>query len=91
MGLKLHLVIDPCGNLIKVAFSSGNKDDRKALKHMAPGLFGKIFGDRGYISKELFNDLYKDGLQLITRVKKGMKNSLMPVMDKIMLLRKSFN
>jgi len=40
--------------------------------------FGKLFGDRGYISKSLFNDLFNKGIQLVTRVKKGMKNILMP-------------
>jgi len=85
-GLKLHLVIDPQGNLIKVSLSSGNKDDRKALKEMIPGLFGKIFGDRGYISKELFEELHSNGIQLVTRLKKGMKNVLMPIMDKVMKL-----
>lgn len=88
-GLKLHLVIDPQGNLIKVSFSSGNKDDRKALKQMIPGLFGKIFGDRGYISKELFEDLHSKGIQLVTRLKKGMKNVLMPIMDKVILLKRA--
>ena len=53
-GLKLHLIIDAEGNLIKVSFSSGNKDDRKRLKDMIRGVFGKLYGDRGYISQELF-------------------------------------
>lgn len=88
-GLKLHLVIDPCGNLIKVSFSSGNKDDRKALRQMITGIFGKMFGDRGYVSKELFEDLYSQGIELITRVKKGMKNMLMTMMDKVMLLKRA--
>jgi len=32
------------------------------------GLFGKLFGDKGYISKELFQRLYLRGLRLITRI-----------------------
>ncbi|MCP5375106.1 MAG: transposase [Rickettsiaceae bacterium] len=61
-GLKLHLIIDPEGNLIKVCFSSGNKDDRKGLRSMISGIYGKVFGDRGYISAELFEDLYTKGI-----------------------------
>jgi Transposase DDE domain len=88
-GFKLHLIIDTDGNLVKLSFSSGNKDDRKGLESMISGIFGKVFGDRGYISQELFTDLYSQGIQLITRVKKNMKNMLMPIMDKIMLLKRA--
>jgi len=88
-GLKLHLIIDPEGNLIKVCFSSGNKDDRKGLRSMISGIYGKVFGDRGYISTGLFEDLYAKGIQLVTRVKKNMKNMLMPITDKIMLLKRA--
>ena len=35
----------------------GNVDDRKNVPAMASGISGKMFGDKGYISKELFNQL----------------------------------
>ena len=41
-GLKLHLIIDPEGNLVKVSFRSGNKDDRKGLRSMISGIYGKV-------------------------------------------------
>jgi Transposase DDE domain len=50
-GFKLHLIIDTDGNLVKLSFSSGNKDDRKGLESMISRIFGKVFGDRGYIPK----------------------------------------
>jgi hypothetical protein len=56
---------------------------------MGKGLFGKLFGDRGYISQALFTDLFEQGLKFITRVRKNMKNELMPLVDKL-LLRKRF-
>ncbi len=83
------MIIDPEGNLIKVCFSSGNKDDRKGLRSMISGIYCKVFGDRGYISTGLFEDLYAKGIQLVTRVKKNMKNMLMPITDKIMLLKRA--
>ena len=52
-------------------------------------IFGKLFGDRGYISKDLFEQLFIDGVHLITRLKKGMKNALMLQHDKIMLRKRS--
>lgn len=50
-------------------------------------IYGKLMGDRGYICKELFCRLFVDGIQLITKLKNRMKNSLMSVSDK-MLSRK---
>ena len=88
-GLKLHLVINPEGGLVKASFSFGNKDDRKHFRTMTQGIYGKVFGDRGYISKELFDDLMPENIQLITRLKKGMKNIFMPIMDKIFLLKRT--
>ena len=88
-GLKLHLIIDPEGNLVKVSFSNGNKDDRKGLRSMISGIYVKVFGDRGYISTELFEDLYAKGIPLVTRVKKNMKNMLMPITDKVMLFKRA--
>ena len=52
---------------------------------METDIWGKIFGDRGYISKDLFANLYQKGLQLITKLKKNMRNSLMHNADKILL------
>jgi len=88
-GFKLHIVINPSGELIKVHFTPGNQDDRKGLQAMTKGLSGKIFADRGYIGKEFTADLTKQGIQLITRLKRGMKNILMSLEDKAMLLKRS--
>jgi Transposase DDE domain len=88
-GFKLHLLISPTGDLVKARFTPGNTDDRKALEKMTDGLFGKIFGDRGYIGKEFAARLYAQGLQVVTRIKKGMKNILMDLDDKTTLLRRS--
>ncbi|AMA42134.1 Transposase DDE domain protein [Piscirickettsia salmonis] len=43
---------------------------------MAENLTGKIIGDKGYISQKLFDQLYEKGLQLITKIRKNMKNKL---------------
>jgi hypothetical protein len=67
-------------------------DDRAPVDRLIKGLFGKLFADKGYISRELFERLFfndKQHLQLITKLKKGMKNRLMPLFDKIMLRKRS--
>ena len=56
---------------------------------MTKDIFGKLFGDMGYVSKELFDDLMQENIQLITRLKKGMKNILMPIYDKVLLLKRA--
>jgi hypothetical protein len=88
-GFKVHLVISDRGELLAAMITPGNVDDRKPVPRFAKRLSGKLFGDRGYISKDLFTQLWEQGLQLITKIKKNMKNKLMPMLDKILLRKRS--
>ena len=88
-GFKVHLIINECGELLSVHFSKANVDDRTPVLKMAKNIMGKLFGDKGYISAGLSEQLLEKGLQLITNVKKNMKNKLMPIMDKILLRKRS--
>lgn len=54
-------------------------------------IFRELFGDKGYISKDLFEQLFIDGEHLITKIKKNMKNSLMLLQYKITLRQRVFN
>ena len=65
-GFKLHLVINECGELLAVQLTPGNVDDRQPVPQLTRQLFGKLFGDKGYISAEVFAELWDRGLQLIT-------------------------
>ena len=43
---------------------------------------GKLFGDKGHISKELFTELFSNGVHLITKLRKNMKTKLLtPLQD----------
>jgi hypothetical protein len=88
-GFKLHLVINDCGELLSLRLTPGNTDDRRPVPELVKGLFGKLFGDKGYVSRPLFEALYDDGVQLITRLKVRMRNRLMPLLDKIMLRKRA--
>jgi hypothetical protein len=90
-GFKLHLVINDCGEILSFYLTAGNVDDRNmdVIGRLCRDLTGKLFGDRGYISKDLFETLYGQGLQLITRLRKNMKNVLMDMEDKIMLRKRA--
>ena len=88
-GFKLHLIINDRGELLAFKLTPANTDDRKPVPDLTKDLIGKLFGDRGYISQELFEKLYKRGLQLITRSKKKMKQKLVKIIDKILLRKRS--
>ena len=55
------------------------------MKKLTKNVYGKLFGDKGYLSKALCDLLFQDGIQLITKIKKNMKNTLIPIRDKILL------
>lgn len=88
-GFKLHLIINDRGELLAFSLTPGNVDDRKPVPELAKELFGKMFGDRGYISQKLFETLYAQGLELITRARKNMKARLLPLWDNLMLRKRS--
>lgn len=88
-GFKLHLIVNEHGGLIAVKITPGNVDDKEPVQNMLKKLMGKLFGDKGYISQKLANDLKKKGVQLITSVRKNMKNKFMPLIDKILLRKRS--
>jgi len=86
-GFKLHLVINDCGELLGCYLTPGNLDDRRPVPQMVKELWGRLFGDKGYISQALAELLQGQDLQLITKLKKKMKNRFLALSDK-MLLRK---
>lgn len=90
-GFKLHLGINDKGEIIQWLLTPGNVDDREPLKdkRFTERLFGKLFADRGYISHTLFEQLFIDGIHLVTRIRKNMKNSLMNLHDKLMLRKRA--
>jgi hypothetical protein len=89
-GFKVHLVFSDRGDLLSMALTPGNVDDRQPLPRLVRRLFGKLFGDKGYISQPLFEQLLQTfGIQLITKLKKNMKNRLMPLADKLLLRKRA--
>jgi hypothetical protein len=53
-------------------------------------LFGKVFADKGYVSQKLTKQLlHTAGIQLITKLKRKMKQRLMPLNDRLLLRKRS--
>ncbi len=77
-GFKLHLLINDEGELLAIKLTLANVDDRVSVPEMTQSLFGKLFGDKGYISQALVELLFGRGVQLITKLKNNMKNKLLP-------------
>ena len=90
-GFKLHLICNEKGELLSFMLTPGNVDDRDPLKNTAflENISGKLVGDKGYISKGLFEKLFVDGIQLLTKVRSNMKGALMSVADKILVRKRA--
>jgi len=89
-GFKLHLVVNDRGEILRFCITPGNVDDRKPVPSLAKHLFGKLFGDKGYISQTLAKSLREMfDIQLITKLRKNMKNQLMTMTDRILLRRRA--
>jgi hypothetical protein len=89
-GLKVHLAINDRGEILACQITPGNVDDRKPVPALCKRLFGKLIADRGYISQSLFEQLLETfNLQLVTRIRKNMKNRLVPMIDKILLRKRA--
>lgn len=89
-GFKLHLVVNDRGELLNIMLTPGNTDDRKPVPQLLQQLFGKVFADKGYVSHKLAKQLLKtSGIQLISKLKRKMKQRLMPLNDRLLLRKRS--
>ncbi len=88
-GFKLHLIINHLGEIVALKLTTGNVDDREPVSDMADSIFGKLYGDKGYISKALSGELLEKGVELITTVRKNMKKKFISLWDRA-LLKKRF-
>lgn len=89
-GFKLHLVVNDCGELLAFCLTPGNIDDRRPVPRLVRRLFGKLFGDRGYVSQSLAEQLLiTRGVQLITKVRKNTRERLLAYADKLLLRKRA--
>ncbi|MBE0698878.1 MAG: IS982 family transposase [Anaerolineaceae bacterium] len=90
-GFKLHLVINDRGELLNIRVTPGNVDDRKPVLKLVRNLFGKLFGDKGYISQPLQELLRQTvGIFFVTKLKSNSKKRLpMTWGDRVYLRRRA--
>ena len=53
------MIIDHKGNILWINFTSWNIDDRQAVLKIINGIKGRLFGDTGYFTKKLSEELLK--------------------------------
>jgi hypothetical protein len=90
-GFKLHVIINHFGEIIAFYITPGNVSDnnKNVLIKLTKKVFGKLFGDRGYlINEELFKKLYSSGIHLMTKIRKNMTNKLLSMQDKLLLRKR---
>lgn len=88
-GFKLHLIINDKGEILSFQLTPGNISDISMAETLSQNIFGKLYGDKGYISSNLFKRLLDRGLELFTGIKSNMKQKLMSMMDKVLLRKRS--
>jgi hypothetical protein len=89
-GFKLHLGVNDRGELLNMILTPGNTDDRTPVPKLLQQLFGKVFADKGYVSQKLSKQLLDTaGIQLITKLKRNMKQRLMPLGDRLLLRKRA--
>jgi hypothetical protein len=88
-GFKLHLVINHQGEIVSFCLTTGNTDDRKPVELLTRKLWGRLFADKGYISQSLKERLKDKGVELITKLRKNMKQQLLPLFDQLMLRKRA--
>ncbi|MDQ4121563.1 MAG: IS982 family transposase, partial [Acidobacteriota bacterium] len=88
-GFKLHLCVSERGELLSWFITRGNTDDRRPIPKLARKLWGKLFGDKGYVSNPLKLLLNEQGVEFITKLKKNMKPESLSAVDKILLRKRA--
>lgn len=90
-GLKLHLVINGNGEILSFCLTSGNVSDidEKVIEKLTKNIFGKLIGDKGYISQKIFEKLFEKHITIITKIRSNMKNKLVTLEDKLLLRKRA--
>jgi hypothetical protein len=90
-GFKLHLVVNDKGEVIDFQITQAHVDDRDRLKAdtLLKKIFGKLYGDKGYVGAQITSLLFDKGIHLVTGIRNNMKNQLMEMKDKILLRKRA--
>lgn len=90
-GVKLYLTINNKNEILNFMLTPGNVDDCEPLKQgrFLENIKGKLCVDKGNVDQAMFENLFLNIIQLVTKVKNNMKNSLMNIANKILFRKKA--
>jgi hypothetical protein len=71
--------------IVALKLTPGNVNDTTPVPDLTQDLIGKLFGDKGYVGKDLAQTLLRRGLALMTRVRRNMKRLPVSFLDKALL------
>ena len=73
-GLKLHLISDYEGKILRIFFTPANVDDRAPVMDMSVDIGGILIGDAGYVSKKLEREFHQERQRIFMgKPRKNMK------------------
>jgi len=84
-GFKLHIIINHIGEIMSFKITQARTDDRKPVMDLIKQFKGFLFGDKGYISADLFDRLKEKAVTLVTKTKKNMKKKILDPFCKFFL------
>jgi hypothetical protein len=89
-GIKLFLIINSRGELIRANLTAGNIADNnfELLVKLFKNVKGLMIGDKGFLSSKVFQECYEHGLKIITKLRGNMKNKLMDMQEKLLLKKR---
>lgn len=89
-GFKLHIVLNHHGELLACQLTPGNVDDRRPVPKLAERRWGRLFGDKGYLSQPLTREMLQTRrLRLVTHLKRNMANRRRLLHEKVILRRRA--
>jgi hypothetical protein len=88
-GFKLHIIVNSRGEIMNLRLTDATTDDRNPVLDLTDQLFGKLVGDKGYLSKKLKETLLQKGIELITKIRKNMKKQILADIDKLLLRKRA--
>lgn len=89
-GFKIHVTINHLGEIIAFCLTPGNVHDanKSVMKKLTKKLWGKLFGDKGYLGANLFKMLWSKGIEIITSIRKNMKQRVLKPENKALLKKR---
>lgn len=87
----LHLIYNERGEILNFMITLGDAHNRKhaEYKEFVYFIYVKFVGNKGYISRNLFQKVFVDGIQLITKLRSNMKEAMMSVFDRNLLRKRA--